>query len=1449
MMGGLTPDEDLIRRLPLPLAQLYRDAQNARTPQDRHQAAYFLWEASLKMLGAVAVVAFAEREEHDPDLVKALRGKLRRPSIGHWWEIVRRLLDPLANGRDPGFRRVRDLLLGKASRDLPFAAGLYDDLLWSKNRAAGPHIAIRLYDLFEALVNHRNDLAHRPVVAGREGEYYERMGPALLRGVSEVLDRLDVLTGGRLIYVDHVSRLASGRYLVEGLELMGEVPRRFEPERILPPGLPNDLPVPGRVYLGLGLPPDLGARSSGDQSTPPPPALRSLHAMVLYKPRTREFYLYSDYNPDHDPPVHYHCYTSIQLEDRKVEPDVRASIVAILGLDEAADSPGPAAPVDAPHGPSCEAIECGEILGEFELLSELGEGAHGTVYRAFQPSLGREVALKCLHGVGDKESTRRFLREISTLAGVEHPHLVPIYAANVTGGRWFYAMRLIEGASMAAVFSILASRGDASHLDQTTWHEALSFACAAAQKNEVPLGKPPKQAPPPPPAADEGPFADAAEHPLAGRSYVRTAVEIMRQVAGAAHALHEIGVIHRDIKPSNIMLAAVGTHAVLMDLGVAHLAREPADNADGPVTTHFQGTLRYASPEQILDAAKVDRRSDVYSLGATLWELLCLRPIFKAADETNHTLMQRIILDQDGPGRVSKYHPGIAPDLERIVEKCLEKDPTRRYATADELADDLGRWLRGEPVRAQAPTLGYVAGKFVRRHQAILALTLPLLFTWLVWVPFLAVKYFRQRDAARESFRKEVVARREVEKQRNFARENFRKAEVARREAEQQRNLARESLRATQATVGRYLAAVNQPDLINMPGMEPLRQRLLGLAVGDYTRLSQENRNDPGLKAHAAKARYYVGLISEAFEKKEEVEGHYRDALRIQDELLRADPKNLVLLHDRAETGLQLARYDLKIDKRREAREASADVLHLLSPEVGPGGRTTPADPILAFDLARAFHQLGFIDEHSYSLGEARDEYQHSRTILDGLLRWPGLEEAQSLRYRHERATLNVNVGNLDRHQGRSARAEEAFRGAWQFWKERTSPDPGRPEFQPAKDPEYLTYCRNLILSLENLFDLEISLGRMREAEEFLDESSAPLEQLVLKYPYVEYEEYRARGELFRAWLDLERGWRAGRRADREEADRRAVAARVAGKNAQADFERFLKKDPERTSFREGLACSQLYVAASFAGSDWGASKKAAEEALRLYDALLPPPGRGEAKPLFRWRQAIGFRLLGDACAGLGRPGEADRAYREAGEALASLASSGVVDYNIEAGKVASSHARALLGGSPDHINALQARGLADRAIATLTDVLRNKDGENRMAQLELALAYRERALASARLGNVRAAAADIDEALRVARQRARAPASEEKELPIPLLYGLAAAYAQSAKMAGAANSVAEAINLLDEAGRTGARGPSRDRDLLCKLQGDPDFDPIRRHADFSRILRAWDLASLPSGH
>ena len=530
------------------------------------------------------------------------------------------------------------------------------------------------------------------------------MGAALLAGVSEIYGKLDVLLGRRLLHVVGVTRQTSGRWLVERSELHGEAPRRVEPLDV-PEGEERILPRPNRVALE-------------DRSR-----LLSLHPLVLFDPDSNEFFFLSARRGERE--SEYLSYSTGRIVTRAAyEDDQRDLLQRIFGGPVGSADVDTWAERSRREEPAAETKPAaGRTIGEFELLSRLGRGGMGVVYRAWQPSLARQVALKCLLASGDPRIDARFAREIRSLGKVEHPNLVKIYTSGSDGDQWYYAMELIEGADLASLATHLATTS-AAELGESEWLRALSTACLEARRREESVGGAERRlAERPPPQVEELP-----EH-TASSSHIARSVAVVRQAAEAAHALHEAGVVHRDIKPGNIVLTADGAHAVLMDLGVAQLA----DEAEGRLTRtrQFVGTLRYASPEQILAAATLDRRADVYSLGATLYELLTLKPLFGATDETPAPdLMLRI--QSAEPERPRRSNPKVPRDLEGIVLKCLEKDRERRYRSARDLAEDLARWERGEPVLAEPPTLRYVLGKFARRHRAPIAAAAVLLLAALL---------------------------------------------------------------------------------------------------------------------------------------------------------------------------------------------------------------------------------------------------------------------------------------------------------------------------------------------------------------------------------------------------------------------------------------------------------------------------------------------------------------------------------------------------------------------------------------------------------------------------------------------------------------------------------------------------------------------------------------------
>jgi len=311
-------------------------------------------------------------------------------------------------------------------------------------------------------------------------------------------------------------------------------------------------------------------------------------------------------------------------------------------------------------------------FGDYRLLEEIGRGGQGVVYRARQKSLNRTVALKVI-GLGPwttEAHLKRFRREAEAAARLEHPGIVPIYEVGEREGSCYFSMKFVEG----------------GQLDDVVRRESMS---------------------------------------------IRQAAELIAKVARTVHYAHEHGVLHRDIKPGNILLDAKGT-PLLTDFGLAGLVETESTITR---TLEVLGTPSYMAPEQGAgEHGKVSTTTDVYGLGAVLYELLTAHPPF--AGGTSYQTI-RLLLDTE-PRQPRLWNPKMDRDLSTICLKCLEKDPGRRYSSALALAEDLERWLRHEPIQAKRSGFFVRARKWVRRKPAIAALiasfvALVATISWNVW--------------------------------------------------------------------------------------------------------------------------------------------------------------------------------------------------------------------------------------------------------------------------------------------------------------------------------------------------------------------------------------------------------------------------------------------------------------------------------------------------------------------------------------------------------------------------------------------------------------------------------------------------------------------------------------------------------------------------------------------
>ena len=581
-----------------------------------------MWEAALLLLASTAIVEYAEQGPPDPQFVERLK-HLARPHLGQWWEFARLLVPAIVSRGDQGFAQVAELLLGRTRDDLPRAAGLDAAILEMLGKhKKGSQAAVRLQDLFDHLVSYRNKVLAHAAPGQLPDEVHHRMARTLLSGLAQVLARVDFLAGRRLLYIADVRQVA-GNWQIEQFELIGEKARRLEPLK-LPRAAAARLPDGKRVFLEVpGTAPDVER-------------LRSLSPLIQYEAQN-EHVLFLSGRPG-EQRTDYLCYTTgLHTERSDLGTEQRELLARVLRMpvDEtqvAQWADGPAEDSAAPE-PTPEQRHAHRNVGEFQLLSKLGQGGMGVVYRAWQPSLRRQVAIKVLAGMGAKAEAR-FNREIQALGRVDHPNVVKVFTSGSDGDLWFYAMELVEGVPLSMICERLEARSTrAEPVDLKTWHDAPQHGVRQSRQSETLLSDP-ATAPRDQHHGLRFPTWPANRLPrrrrrLAGAAIIRGKSQPSCKCArgpcpargGRRSSRHQAGQHHR---------VANGTHAVLVDLGVAQLA----DDLDGKLTRNAASgrDAAYASPQQVLAVGKLDRRTDIYALGVTLWELLTLHPFLDATD-------------------------------------------------------------------------------------------------------------------------------------------------------------------------------------------------------------------------------------------------------------------------------------------------------------------------------------------------------------------------------------------------------------------------------------------------------------------------------------------------------------------------------------------------------------------------------------------------------------------------------------------------------------------------------------------------------------------------------------------------------------------------------------------------------------------------------------------------
>lgn len=444
----------------------------------------------------------------------------------------------------------------------------------------------------------------------------------------------------------------------------------------------------------------------------------------------------------------------------------------------------------------------GEPIGDFHIVQEIGRGGMGVVYEAVQISLGRSVALKVLPFAAalDDRHRKRFLLEAQAAAQLHHNHIVPVYAVGCERGTHYYAMQLIDGQPISAEL-----------FDQE------AHALTQPNKNDGVDTRP----------INQTTLTRSAGTSSSGLSTLNQFQQIAKLIADAAEGLeyaHSCGIVHRDVKPANLLLDTKGK-IWIADFGLAQITSGEHVTQTGDML----GTMRYMSPEQASGSrGVVDHRSDVYSLGATLYELLTKQNVFDGQDRQS---LLRQVLHED-PKPLRQIDRNIPEELETITLKALRHAPSDRYESAQHFADDLRRYLAEIPITARRPSISDQLRKWMRRHPTAVISALLAMIVTMISLAVATCVVMHQKSLTQQS-------------------------------------LAREQLRATQAEKRLATAQAAADEMISMaqneftrtPMEETLRLRLLSSALTYYQALLDDPDLDAPVRAELTRTFDQVAKI------------------------------------------------------------------------------------------------------------------------------------------------------------------------------------------------------------------------------------------------------------------------------------------------------------------------------------------------------------------------------------------------------------------------------------------------------------------------------------------------------------------------------------------------------------------------------------------------------------
>jgi WD40 repeat protein/serine/threonine protein kinase len=414
-------------------------------------------------------------------------------------------------------------------------------------------------------------------------------------------------------------------------------------------------------------------------------------------------------------------------------PDLADDLEVCLGSLEYVGAAGFSADAAPPNG-RADIAPASRTLGDFRIVREIGRGGMGIVYEAQQITLGRRVALKILPfaGVLDPRRLQRFKTEALAAAQLHHQNIVPIHWVDCARGVHYYVMQYVDGQTLAEIIAekrreVRGQRSEVGEESVVSGQLSVAKTPPATDHGLLTTDHSSKS------AIDTRPVAAiSTQHSTDSKEFFQSVAKLGIQAAEALEYAHQSGIIHRDVKPGNLLVESSGK-LWITDFGLARMTGDSNLTVSGDLL----GTIRYMSPEQALsDQGSVDHRTDVYSLGATLFELLTLEPLVAGEDRAD-ILRKIAVFEPRPPRRINRKVPN---ELDTIVLKATSKSPRDRYATAQELADDLRRFLDFQPIRAKRPTVVHRLRKWTRRHRqavvasiAILTLTFVTVGPLIVW--------------------------------------------------------------------------------------------------------------------------------------------------------------------------------------------------------------------------------------------------------------------------------------------------------------------------------------------------------------------------------------------------------------------------------------------------------------------------------------------------------------------------------------------------------------------------------------------------------------------------------------------------------------------------------------------------------------------------------------------